>query len=81
MKTAVSDTFKDNQKTFRSFMKNTRQEATGVSQLKINDAFLKSDSTSKANILNDQFVSVFTKEDTNSLQDKGPIPYPSMPTI
>ena len=39
--------------------------------------FLKSDSTSKANILNDQFVS----EDTSSLPDKGPSPYPSMPDI
>ena len=62
-------------------MKNTRQEATGVSPLKNKDGFLKSDSTSKANILNDQFVSVFTKEDTSSLPDKGPSPYPSMPNI
>ena len=31
MKTAVSDTFKDNPKKFWSFVKNTGQEATGVS--------------------------------------------------
>ena len=65
----------------RSFVKNTGQEATGVSPLKNKDGFLKSDSTSKANILNNQFVSVFTKEDTGSLPDKGPSPYPSMPNI
>ena len=62
MKTAVSDTFKKNSKKFWSFVKNTGQEATGVSPLKNKDGFLKSDSTSKANILNNQFMSVFTKE-------------------
>ena len=83
MKTAVSNTFKDNPKKFWSFVKSTRQEATGVSPLKNKDGFLKSDSTSKTNILNDQFVSVLTKEDTWSscLPDKGPSPYPSMPNI
>ena len=81
MKTAVSDSFKDNPKEFWSFVKNTGQEATGVSPLKNKDGFVKSDNTSKANVLNDQFVSVFMKEDTSSLPDKGPSPYPSMPNI
>ena len=49
--------------------------------LKNKDDFFKSDSTSKANILNDQFLSVFTKEDTSSLPDKGPSRYPNMPNI
>ena len=66
---------------FWFFVKNTGQEATGVSPLNNKDDFLKSDSTSKANIINDQFVSVFTKEDNSSLPDKGPSPYPSMPNI
>ena len=81
MKTAVSDTFKNNPKKNWSFMKNTGQEATGVSPLENKDGFLKSENTSKANILNDQFVSVFTKEDTSSFADKGPSPYPSKPNI
>ena len=81
MKTAVSDTFKENPKKFWAYVKSTGQEASGVSPLKNKDGFLKSDSTSKANILNEQFVSVFTKEDTSSLPDKGPSPYPSMPNI
>ena len=82
MKTAVSDTFKENPKKFWAYVKSTAQEASGVSPLKNKGDFLKSDSTSKAYILNEQFVSVFTKEDTSSLPDKGPSPYPSsMPNI
>ena len=77
----MSDTFKENPKKFWAYVKSTGQEASGVFPLKNKDGFLKSDSTSKANILNEQFVSVFTKEDTSSLPDKGPSPYPSMPNI
>ena len=49
------------------------------SPLKNKDVFHKSDGTSKANMLNDKFVSVFTKEGTSSFPDKGPSQYPSMP--
>ena len=42
---------------------------------------LKSDNQSKANILNNQFESVFTKEDTSSIPDKRPSPNPEMPDI
>ena len=81
MKTTASDTFKENPKKFWAYVKSIGKEASGVSPLKYKDCFLKSDSTSKAKILNEQFVSVFTKEDTSSLPDKGPSPYPSMPNI
>ena len=33
------------------------------------------------NILNRQFESVFTKEDTSTMPDKGPSPYPDMPKL
>ena len=72
MKTAVRVTFKDNPWPFCSFPKNTRQEANVLSPLKTEDGFLNSDSTCKANIRNDLFVSVFTKIDTSSLPDRGP---------
>ena len=36
---------------------------------------------SKANILNNQFESVFNKKDTSSLPDKGPRLHPEMPDI
>ena len=81
MKEAVSNSLKDNLKKFWSIIKDKVQEATRVSPLKNKDGFIKSDSQSKANVLNDQFVSAFKKEDISSLQDKGPSPYPTMPHI
>ena len=40
---------------------------------------LQSDSVTKANILNDQFVSVFTREESSSLLDLGPTIHPEVP--
>jgi hypothetical protein len=37
--------------------------------------FLKSDNQSKANILNEQFKSVFTNENHTNFPDKGPSPF------
>ena len=81
MEDVVSDSYKGNPKKFWSYIKSTGQESAGVSPLKNEDGFLKSDNLSKANILNNQFESVFTKEDTSSLPDKGPSPHPEMPDI
>ena len=61
---AISANYKGNPKRFWSYIKNAGQGASGVSTLKHEDGFLKSDSPSRANILNRQFESVFTKEDT-----------------
>ena len=74
MQKAVSKILKDNQKKFWSIIKNKGREATGACLLKNKDGFIKSDSQSKANILNDQFVLAFTEEDTSLLPDKGPSP-------
>ena len=81
MKLVVSDSYKGNSKTFWNYIKSTKQESSGISPLKNEDGFLKSDSHSKANILNTQFQPAFNKEDTSSLPDKGPSPYPDSPTI
>ena len=57
----VSNSYKGNPKKFWSYIKSAGQEASGVSPLKNEDGFLKSDSLRRANILNRQFESVFTK--------------------
>ena len=80
MQDVVRDSYKGNPKKFWSYIKSTGQESAGVSPLKNEDGFLKSDNQSKANILNSQFESVYTK-DTSSLPDKGPSPHPEMPDI
>ena len=78
MQEVVSDSFKGNPKKFWSYIKSAGQEASGVSPLKNEYGFLKQ---SRANILNRQFESVFTKEDTSTMPDKGPSPHPDMPNI
>jgi hypothetical protein len=40
-----------------------------------------SDTETKAEILNDQFHSVYTREDVTSMPEKGQSPYPDMPDI
>ena len=57
------------------------QEWTGVAPLKNKMGFLQSDNKSKANILNDQFQSVFTKENLNNFPNKGKSPYTTMADI
>jgi hypothetical protein len=49
---------------FSEFEKSKRQEPAGISPLLNKDGFLHSDSQFKAEILNNQFQSVYTKEDT-----------------
>ena len=66
---------------FWSYIKNKDQEFSEVAPLKNKAGFIQSDNLSKANILNDQFHSVFTKEDHTNYPDKGPSPYPTMKNI
>ena len=77
----ASSNFKENPKKFWPFIKSRGQEASGLATLKNKIGYLKSDKTSKAEILNEQFQSVYTREDTSSLPDNGPSPNPSMTNI
>ena len=71
----VSTDYKENSKKFWSFIKSKGQEWTGVAPLKNKMGFLQSDNKSKAEILNEQFQSVFTKENLNNCPNKGNSPY------
>ena len=68
-------------KTIWSFVKSKGQEFTGVAPLKNKDGFLQSNTQSRANILNEQFKSVFTEEDLTNIPDKGKSTTPNMPEI
>ena len=71
-----------NPKRFWSFINSKRSDTTGVSPLKGQDGITYSDSQKKADILNDQFASVFNHdEDPSCIVDKGPSPYPAMKKI
>ena len=77
----IGQSAKDNPKRFWSYIKGKKQESSGVSPLRNADGIIHSEADVKANILNKQFVFVFTKEDTANIPDKGPSPYSSMNNI
>jgi hypothetical protein len=69
-------------KKFWGYIKALKKDASGTSPLK-KDGVLISDAKGKANILNNQYASVFTKEDTATIPDLGSNQIPKMdhPTI
>ena len=76
----LCDDVDSNPKRFWSFIKSKRCDNSGVAPL-MKDGILQSDGTVKANLLNNQFVSVFTDEDTSSLPDLGRSPHPPVPSF
>ena len=81
MEEVVSGELMQNPKRFSSYIKSKRQESEGVSSLIDKNGFLQSDSTKRAEVLNDQFVSAYTKEDTERLLSKGPSSFSAMQKI
>ena len=69
-----------NPKRFWNFIKSRKKDSTGVAPLK-KDGLTFSDSLNKANIMGDQFCSVFTQEDISDLPDLGPSQTPRVPPI
>ena len=60
-----------------SYIKSKGQEFIGVAPLKVK----VSSRVTTANILNEQFQSVFTKEENANFPDKGPSPYQPVNSI
>ena len=81
MEEIVSIDLKENPKVFWSHIKRKRQESTGVAPLKNKDGFIHSDSSSKLEILNDQFVSAYTREDKSNIPKKGTSDHSTMDSI
>ena len=65
-------------KRFWSYLKGKRQDSQGVAPLRKTDGFLHNDAPTKAEILNQQFHSVYTKEDASNIPDMGNSPYQDM---
>ena len=72
---------KSNPKKFWAFIKSKRQENSGVAPLRNRDGILYSDSKMKAEILNEQFSSVFNKDEDDEMPDMGSSPHPPMDRI
>lgn len=76
----VSEDQTGNPKKLYSFVKSKKCDASGVAPLTSNGT-THSDSGKKSNILNDQFTSVFTVEDTTSIPDLNSNNHPSAKSI
>ena len=78
----ISPDMESNPKRFWSFIKSKRRDKCGTAPLKGEDGFTHSDAAQKAEILNDQFTSVFNKDEPMSnFPDKGPSPHSTMDKI
>ena len=73
-------TSKAKPKNLFSYIKSTRSDNTGVAPLKHNGTLI-TDTEEKANILNNQFQSVFTNETNTDIPDKGTSHHSEMPEI
>ena len=63
-----------------SYVKSKRKDVVGISSLKHNGQLI-SHNEKQANTLNDQFSSVFTREDDGPLPSVGTSPFPDAPDI
>ncbi|CAC5405349.1 unnamed protein product [Mytilus coruscus] len=78
----ISPEQKSSPKKFWSFIKNKRCENGGVAPLRNTDGLTYSDNKMKANILNNQFSSVFnSNEDKTTIKKMKTNPYPHMENI
>ena len=66
-------------KRFWHYIKGKCQDNIGISVLKSQSGNIVTESSEKAQILNNHFKLVFTIEDTSCIPDKGISPYPSIP--
>ncbi|XP_060578328.1 uncharacterized protein LOC132735405, partial [Ruditapes philippinarum] len=67
-------------KSFWKYIKSRKQDSVNIGTLKNNGQIAES-ASHKAEMLNNQFCSVFTKESLDNLPNKGSSPYCSMPKI
>ncbi len=73
-----SSSLQTDSKKFWSFVRSQKRETLGIPTLRVGDKVFATDKE-KAEVLNSQFSSVFTREDQSViLPDKGPSPYPSI---
>ena len=78
----ISPDSTSNPKRFWGFINSKKKDSSGVAPLKSSDGLTYSDPASKANILNDQFSSVFNSDEpSDNIKDMGNSDIPNMPDI
>ena len=76
----AEEDFKNTQKKFWKHIKSVKKDRTGTAPLKEN-GLLYSDPKSKADILNRQYQSVFSREDLNNIPEPDEPEFPAMSEI
>ena len=76
----LANNIKDNPKAFWTFVKKTKSEEVGISDLKVNNSVI-SDAKGKAEALNNQFASVFTQENTDEIPTLDTEDYEEVPRL
>ena len=71
----ISKQIRNNNKLFWRYVNSQRQTKASIPDLQRPDGSLASTDTEKANILNNQFLSVFTREDTTNIPEFDPLPF------
>ena len=79
-RTSSLETWKTTQR-FWSYVKHRKQDISGIAPLKKSDGLIYSDAATQADILNKQFNSVYTREDTGNIPSKDPSRHKSMAKI
>ena len=80
IKEHLNSSLKGDPKVFWSYIKQLRSESQGVADFKRGTQTV-SDSKEKAGILNNQFTSVFTKEDSTNIPSLGDSTHPRIPVL
>ena len=81
MDEVISGDITNNPKRLWTYLKSQKQDTTGVAPLKDVNGLLRSDAETKAELLNNQFQSAYTREELSWVPDKGLSPHPPMKDI
>ena len=73
----ISKQIRNNNKLFWRYVNSQRQSKASIPDLQRPDGSFATTDTEKANILNNQFLSVFTREDTTNIPEFDPLPFTS----
>ena len=77
----ISGDITNNPKRLWTYLKSQKQDTAGVAPLKDGNGLLRSDAETKAELLNNQFQSAYTREELSRVPDKGLSPHPPMKDI
>ena len=74
----ITDGMADNNKPFWWYVKSQKKDSVGIASLKTENGTFTDDSNKQAEILNSQFQSVFTKDNSSNLPQMGEPEYPKI---